>query len=230
MHSRKVVSICLVVLVGAFAVACAPLETTKATTAAPAPAAQAKTVTPGGPDTSKFGWERDCMAFVPQDWVDSQAITSVAQTTSRAYLGSGCVEMTCDLIGGDANKSKGEIYVDIRHNPPEGVEAPVNLEGKEVSCWLYCPKGAAGEKSRPNGIQLFVKDENWGSLYGSWKNIVPNTWFKASIVPATTTPPGGWKSPDFDPTKIIQVGIKVSTGGGSKATYSGVIFADAMDW
>lgn len=53
-----------------------------------------------------------------QTYVNSQAISQVTITTTDPYEGQGSLALTVDLIGGDANKSNGETFVDLRYHPP----------------------------------------------------------------------------------------------------------------
>ncbi|MDP3786798.1 MAG: carboxypeptidase regulatory-like domain-containing protein [Candidatus Omnitrophota bacterium] len=116
----------------------------------------------------------------------------------------------------------------MRYTPPSGVATPVNLNGVEVTAWIYCPTGSRGDPNNPNGIQIFVKDETWKSEYSTWVNIFENVWFKVTLIPSTTAPQNGSMDAGFDPTKIISVGVKIGAGTGSTATYNGPIYTDVF--
>jgi hypothetical protein len=174
-----------------------------------------------------------------QTYEDSQAISQVSITTTCPYAGQGSLALTVDLIGGHPNKSNGETFVDLRYHPPlmEStccLSTPLNLEGIQVSAWVFCPTGSGGTPSKPNGLQLFAKSidtsDNWWSFYGDWHNIQENAWNEVTMAPSTVTPPEGYKDPLFDPTQIVALGLKIGAGGGSTATFSGTCCLDNVRW
>jgi hypothetical protein len=170
-----------------------------------------------------------------QIYTDSQAIKAVAITTNRPYSGTGSLEMTVDLAGGHPNKSNGEVFVDLRYHPPlcsppDCVTAPINSEGVTITAEVFAPAGSRGDPSRPNGFQLFVKDDAWRSFYGSWQNVQENQWNQVTVIPARSAPPSGYMDPGFDPTRVILVGLKIGAGSGSTATFSGTMSLDDVDW
>jgi len=174
-----------------------------------------------------------------QTYVDSQAISQVAITTTRAYEGQGSLVLTVDLIGGHLNKSNGETFVDLRYHPPLMeppccLPIPANLEDIQVSAQVYCPAGSRGDSSKPNGLQLFAKsvdeNENWWSFYGNWHNIQEEVWNEVTMTPNTVAPPDGHKDPLFDPTQVVALGLKIGAGGGSPATFTGTCWLDNVRW
>lgn len=170
-----------------------------------------------------------------QTYYDSQAITAVSITTDCAHSGVGGLKMTVDLVGGHPNKSSGEVFVDLRYHPPLleppcCLTAPVDFDGIQICAYVWCPAGSRGNPSRPNGLQVFVKDENRRSFYGNWHNIQENQWNHICVMPGTTAPPWGHMDPGFDPTKIVLLGVKVGAGGGSTATFSGTMCLDDVGW
>jgi hypothetical protein len=175
-------------------------------------------------DTSRYGFEAGSMGWIPQTYVTDQGIIEVAQSTDRAKLGRHSLKLTADLEGGHPNRSKGEAYMEI----------PIqNLENKPISVWVYVPKELLGDPAKPNGIQVFVKDGSWRGEYGTWLDITParaDTWFQVTLVPGRLAPPDGYMAPDFDPTQIRAVGVKVAIGEGSTYTYRGPIYVDVVDW
>lgn len=66
-------------------------------------------------------------------------------------------------------------WVDMtRHAPVIGGKAitvPVDMSNHTITAWVYAPNGARGQTRRPNGFQIFVKDSDWRSQYGTWFNI-----------------------------------------------------------
>lgn len=138
----------------------------------------------------QYTFEAGTEGWTPETYSDSQAISSIEQSSLQAKEGSYSLRMNANLIGGHTNYSKGEAHV--------GIETQ-NLSGVPITAWVYCPTGSRGDPSKPNGVQLFVKDSSWKSEYGTWRYITENAWFQISLTPSTTTPPGGWMAPGFDP-------------------------------
>lgn len=192
----------------------------------------------GGADTAKYNFETTTQGWQAQTWIDSQGITAVARDTSKAKNGVASLRCTVNLQGGDETQlpnTKGEAWVDMQNNPPAGVTVPVNLSNATVSVWLFLPQEAAGDPSRPNGIQIFFKDNNWRNRYSSWHNIgnppyglETDTWVQIQINCATEN--WAYDEPGFDMTRVRAVGVKIGTGGGSTATFNGYIWIDSFDW
>jgi hypothetical protein len=184
------------------------------------------------PDPSKYGFEGE-ISWVAQTYQDSQACTAVGRS-EKGTAKFGCYSLRCavDLVGGDLHKSKGEAYVELQSSPPAGVTVPANLEGREITVWVYVPGSAVGDPSRPNGVQVFVKDQSFRNEYGTWLNLVGNTdkWIPVTFTPSRQLPPMGYMDSGFDPTNIIVLGVKIGAGGGSTATYKGPIWIDGVNW
>jgi hypothetical protein len=186
---------------------------------------------PCPPDSSKYGFEAARTSWVPQTYVDSQAVTAVGRSErDMAKVGCYSLQITVDLIGGDAHRSKGEAWVDMLEHSPEGQSTPKDLTGHTISAWVYAPPGAGGDKSRPNGFQIFAKDAQSRNEYGPWYNVVEGMWVQVALTVSAAAPEGGFKDPEFDPGQISIIGIKIGAGGGSTARYQGVIYVDAVDW
>jgi hypothetical protein len=162
---------------------------------------------------------------VAQTYTDTQAVTAVGQSDRHmAKLGCYSLELTVDLVGGHENKSRGEAYIDMK--------TAVDLEDVPIAAWVYVPEGAGGDSSTPNGVQLFVKDHNWRSEYGAWFDIPGNTneWIELGLTPSRHPPPMGDMEEEFDPGNVVAVGVRIGTGSGSAATYSGPIYVDGVNW
>lgn len=123
---------------------------------------------------------------------------------------------------GDGGKSKGEAFVMVTED----------LDGQAITAWVWCPPGSSGDPSRPNGIQLFVKDSKWSSEYGPWKNIgthLPTgTWAQVTMTPSNPKGQNEYMTPGFNPTDIVVIGIKVARGDGSTITYAGDFYLDEV--
>jgi hypothetical protein len=163
------------------------------------------------------------LAWIKQDYVDSQGVFSVERTSKG-------LEMSMNLVGSDANKSKGEIFLSLREGiqlPGRG-KGPQDLSSTRVTVTLEMPGGLV---SRPfSGVQIFSKSvdnkDNWSSQYGNWENITKPGEMKLTYTPTTT--PQGWDQKGFDPSKIAMLGIKVGTGGGSTSAFKGKIIVKSV--
>lgn len=175
----------------------------------------------------KYGFE---CGWIPQNYEDSRACTQVVLSDERAMQGRYSLKMTMGLVGSDKHKSKGEAWVNMLQNPPGGEHIPVNLLGRTIVAWVYAPRGARGDRSRPNGFQVFVKDKNWKSQYGPWHNVTEENWFDISLKVSPFAPMDGYMDDGFDPTQIIAIGVKMGAGGGSTETYNDSVYVDGVDW
>ncbi|MEO0224883.1 MAG: hypothetical protein ABIL76_07335, partial [candidate division WOR-3 bacterium] len=177
-----------------------------------------------GSDTARYSFETGVQGWVIQTYQDSQAITAVAQDTTKARYGTASLRCTVNLIGGHANYSKGETYVDM--------QTATNLSNATVSVWVWVPSQAVGDQSAPNGIQIFFKDSAWKSKYSSWYSIgggtvVPEQWCQITV--NTATEQWGWDD-GCNLSQVRLVGVKIGTGTGSTATFSGYIWIDSVNW
>jgi len=180
------------------------------------------------PDEQKYSFDDDDECWQCNTYSDTMAATSLSQSVSAPSNGTGCLAVDLNLRGGDTNYSKGEVYVDMEYHPPVGAQAPVDLMGKRVSAWVYCPPGSEGPASNPNTVSLFVKDTNWHSFYGSVEHIYTNYWFMISVTPGTNAPNHGWMDAGFDPHHVKVVGLKIATDSGSTSVYTGKIYIDGV--
>ena len=80
-----------------------------------------------------------------------------------------------------------------------------------------------GDKERPNGFQLYVKDKNWKAKYGPWYDVQEGQW-------AQVTFPVGAAEADFDPSQVNAIGLKMAAGEKSSAKFQGSIYVDAVTW
>jgi hypothetical protein len=145
----------------------------------------------------------------------------------KADTGVDALCITADLMGRDLYKSRAEVYVALRSHRPPGVAVPVNLTGRAIRCWVYLPPGSAGAwPSAPNGVQLLCKSEGWWSWYSPWQNVRPEwegTWVELS---ANLADAPGSQDPQFDPAKVLAIGLKVAINNVSTATLQGRIYLD----
>ena len=183
-----------------------------------------------GHDYGSNGWGYDGLAsggFTHQTYFDSQGIVGVGRSSVVAHGGSYSLAAGLALIGGDANRSKGELYVDLRNHPPPGASGRMNLSGIMVEEWVMLPPGAAGSPHAPNGIQLFFKSgDDFKSHYTPWRNIQPGWEGQWVRFAASPTDPPGFQDPGFDPTRIVAFGIKLAINTQSTASLNGQMFID----
>ena len=118
----------------------------------------------------------------------------------------------------------------MQDTPPPGEQSPLDLSERTITAWVYAASASEGEPRRPNGFQVFVKDENWNAEYGAWKNIDGGTWMQLTLSPRSSRPTGGWMDTGFNPKKIVAVGVKMATGDKSRARFQGAVFVDEVDW
>lgn len=192
-----------------------------------------QTPTQGGPELrirSRFSFEVGPTGWMPQDYKDSRACIQVLQSKDLAQEGTYSLKMIMDLVGGHPEKSKGEAWVNLVETSPGGETFPADFSSRTITAWIYAPPGARGDGSKPNGFQLFAKDKDWRSLYGTWRNIVEGQWTEISLAVGNSAPHWGYMDPGFDPTQVVAIGVKMGAGGGSVATFTGAVYLDAVDW
>lgn len=182
-----------------------------------------------GHDFGENGWGHD--GLITNGWTfqtsaGSQGFTDTRRSTEQAHNGVASLRITADLVGQDPSKSRGEVYVDLRTHRPPGVAVPLNLASVPVTCWVHLPLGSAGWLSAPNGVQLFFKSDGWWSWYSSWQNIQPaweGNWVRLRV---NLSAPPAFADPQFNPTKVIALGLKVAINQLSTATLQGPIYLD----
>ncbi|MBN1270015.1 MAG: hypothetical protein JXB04_10520, partial [Kiritimatiellae bacterium] len=183
------------------------------------------------PANQKYAFISDAEGFVVQTYVGDRAATNLTWLSSGPSNRTGCLAVDLHLDATNSSYDAGEIYVDLLNDPPFGVAVPVDLKGKRVSAWVFCPAGLGSPPLYRFGVQVFCKDSNWNSFYGSWQTLEPYTtgaWFMVSMTPDTNTPSQGYMAPGFDPTQIRIVGLKVATSTGSGSKYDGKMYVDGF--
>ncbi len=183
-------------------------------------------------NTSLYGFESGEMGWKPQSYEGSQAVQQVRQSTDQAKSGISSLELQLELNSQNDNRATGETFVDLRYDPPAGLKAPLDLEGVPITIWIYAPGAVAGKRETPNGVQVFVKDRNFKSEYGTWFNLTNGTdrWIPITLTPTKDPPSSGEMQPEFDPGQIILIGIKVETGKEAATTYIGPMWIDDICW
>ncbi len=176
-----------------------------------------------------WDFESGTEGWTHQTYVDSQAVVAVETSSFRAQWGNASLAMVVDLVGGDDNRSQGEAFVNVVNHPPPGVSVPLDLKCKPLSCWIYVPTCGLGDPAEPNLVQLFVKDANGKSEYGTPAQVVRNQWFEVRLRPSTLEPYEGWMEPGFSPGAIDQFGVRFMAGS-EGICYRGKVYVDACGW
>jgi hypothetical protein len=153
----------------------------------------------------------------PQNYVDSQGIKAVRLEKGRLVL-------EAHLVGQHPNYSKGEVFLDLRYFPGLECRVPVDLSQCKITVQGNVPNIFVGEKSRPNGVQVFVKDDGWRCQYGKWVNITRGGSYKGDLSPTIGQIPLGYTEEGFNPKKIRIIGVKFAIGTNSSATYDGLLY------
>jgi hypothetical protein len=188
-----------------------------------------------GHDFGKNEWGHD--GFMTAGWTyqtfsNTQGFTDARFSKLRVHAGMSSLAVTANLVGKDPNRAQGEVYLDLQNHTPKGVAVPVNLQNVTVHSWVFLPKGSAGSSQAPNGLQLFFKSKGLDpldplySLYSPFQNIRPEweeNWVEFT---ANASGPAGFADPAYDPTRIIEVGLKVAINDQSTAVINGKIFLD----
>lgn len=179
-----------------------------------------------------YGFESTHMGWEAQTAADSQAILNIKQTSEMAKSGLGALELQVDLDGNNPNKQSGEAFINLASNPPIGLKAPFDLEGIPITVWFFVPATAAGNPNAPNGVQIFVKDQNGLSEYSTWGNLTNNTdrWAALTFVPTRDPSESIQMQDGFEPSMINIIGVKIGVAKDSSASYSGSFWIDDICW
>jgi mannan endo-1,4-beta-mannosidase len=167
-----------------------------------------------------FDFEASAEKWEPSTKPGEQGMVTVYTTNAQAYHGLSSLAMSVHLDDSVADLRQGAAFVFL----------PGNMEGKTITAWVWCPSAAMGDSNHPDGVQLFVKDQQFRSQYGPWRNLgsgVPlNRWTEIELTPSRTNPPGGYTDPGFDPTRVMIVGIKLGAGSSSQVPFQGTCYLD----
>jgi uncharacterized membrane protein len=132
------------------------------------------------------------------------------------------------------------IYVDLRRDKrwAEHMIDGVNLENKTITCFVYIPDDFPIDRrpeEHPHVIRLFLRDKNQKSYYGVPQNIdLQGSWLALGLV-NKNPPPQEIRDEveidlNFDPSKIYQLGVKVSVDTSFHINYDGTLYLDAVHW
>jgi hypothetical protein len=189
-----------------------------------APAAPAPSIV-----NEQYSFNTNSHGFVASTYAQGLAVTNVIRATNIQAAGAGSLRMDVNLIGSNPTRNNGEIFVDMLQAPPYRVETPIDLEGKQLGVYVFCPQGARGNGSAPNAFQLIAKDDQWRSEYGTWTPVVEGYWNQVKLTPSVTAPVNGFVDPGFDPKKIRSLGLKFAAGT-NNVSYTGPIYVDIVSF
>ncbi|MDD5633687.1 MAG: cellulase family glycosylhydrolase [Candidatus Omnitrophica bacterium] len=155
-----------------------------------------------------------------QTWQDSQAVDSLTYAQGEITFSAKLVD------GKSSTNSKGEIFIDLSNSPSTSGQQ-MDLRGKKISVWVYVPEGfvRGTDPQKPNGIQLFLKDNSWKNQYSTWHNVSKPGWMKIEFSPVENgCPPLGYTDPGVELSNVRLLGVKIGVGGGSSYKGNNLVF------
>lgn len=188
--------------------------------------APSKPPTPPQPeeDTAIYNFEDGTQEWQKASEDDGSAVINVSQDTSKAYKGSGSLKVDVKLIKGTQEKAGVEVYFDD----------PVDMTGKTLTIHMYIDPAIKGTN---NGIQIFVKDDDWSYGAGPWISVTDDKVDKWIEVSLNFENPGwswsgGGSDNNLDITKIKAIGVKIQMGEQTPAgeTLEGSYWLDSINY
>jgi len=142
-----------------------------------------------------------------QTFEDTQAIRFV----ERDYVNDEW-KLSVDLRPGDSQYSQGEMYLDLRYDIP-GIQwqGPFDMTDKEISFKFKLDDNFEQNPNYLSSIQVFVKDENFNTQYGTEVELVKSgDWIEVSLIPTEDNINFGYTDLGFDPSKIVMIGLRIA--------------------
>lgn len=165
----------------------------------------------------------DAGSWRAQEYLYSQGVESVTRDEANNQWVLGL-----DLKAKDPNKNDGEMFVDLAYDIPGYIwTGPIDLNQRELKFKVKAPAGFLASTSQPMWVQLFVKDVNGKHQYGRHVKIeAEGEWIEVTLVPQFGEIEEGNSetSPGFDPTRIEQIGLKISCNKDGVGQYQGEFF------
>ncbi|MBU1084183.1 MAG: hypothetical protein KKG84_03715, partial [Candidatus Omnitrophica bacterium] len=143
-----------------------------------------------------------------QTYENSQAIRFVEWDYSALEW-----NVNLDLEVGSQQYSQGEMYLDLRYDIP-GLDwqAPIDMTDKEISFLFKLDGSFEFDPSCAPVVQIFAKDDNWNSCYGTRTEITSSSeWIKVSLILSDDNINLGYTDTRFDPSSIIMLGVRISS-------------------
>ena len=158
-----------------------------------------------------------------QDAPDTRGITGITWVDDENYWA-----VNANISSSSSSNNSGEVFLDFRYDLPEyEYNGPLNLLGRELKFRVKAPEGFIGDPDHVSWAQVYVKDEEYDYQYGQYANIYnADGWYMVTLTPQYGDVEGGKTSPDFDPTRIVNIGIKFSCTPGSEVDYRGNLFIE----
>jgi hypothetical protein len=153
---------------------------------------------------------------------EGDGCVSVVPSREKPRSGQGSLKIEMNLVGADPRRRKCETLLRL--------ENPRDLTGRTVTALVFNPAVIQGDTGGPNVMRLFVRDVHHHSRYGAWVKFTSKGWSTIELPVDKVSQAVGWTHPDFDPTRVVQVGLLVSVGEHSMATFRGATFLDDVSW
>jgi hypothetical protein len=157
-----------------------------------------------------------------QDSEDSRGVTGVQYQGGRLVLDA-------HLVGQDAQYRAGEVLLDFSLYAPTEGTAPIDMTGRTIRVEVVLPAGYGGSQSAPNGVQVFVKDNQWRAQYGRWTNVA---WaggrYEVTLSPSSAPIAGGDTAFGFSPSRVRLIGVKFGINSNSSAQVNGQVRVNSV--
>lgn len=169
-----------------------------------------------------------------QNWGTSEGQYKLARvdvTTQHARSGKQALEVTTSLLGGknSAYTPDKEVY---RHTETvvyfnktilNGFSSPgpYNLEGKQISCFVYLPHGL-----ETTFIRIFVKDTKYANDFSKVVDINSSNidkWLQLTFVVGSDPNDA---DTNFDASKVNALGVRIETPDSAMLSYTGSFYID----
>ena len=157
----------------------------------------------------------------PQDIYYSLGIESINRNDANRES-----SVTAKLKSGDLQYNDGEMFLDFRYDiPGYNYAGPLNLTGKELNFSVKIPEEFISFTGEPCWAQIFVKDEEYDYQYGTSVFLdSADIWHTLTLTPNNGYVYNGKTSSDFDPSRIVSIGIKISCGKNSDIDREGQFY------
>jgi hypothetical protein len=180
-----------------------------------------------GPGRTRFDFEKGAEGWTKEH--STPGCIRLGWSDDLARDGEGSLEIQMYLDGQETAQQSGEAWVDVRTPWPAGKE-PMGLTSRTVVAWIYAPEAAVGDPERPNGFQLFAKDERYEATFGEWQNVEPDRWVRLSLQLESDPLAAADLVRGFRSDRVVLVGLKMTMGARSSAIFDGSVYLDSVSW
>jgi len=156
-----------------------------------------------------------------QDIEYTRGITGISRNDAE-----NCWEIDAELLSDSETNSDGEVFIDLRYDLPDyDYRGPLNLAGKTLTFRVKAPAGFIADTDHQSWAQVYVKDEEYDYQYGPYVNITrADEWYTVTLTPRHGDIPGGDTADGFDPSRVINIGVKFSCAEGSNVDFDGTLY------